>query len=73
MTITSVHFAQCDQIIRLATAVNDPIVLFTAYVNRILGSIMIGNRVTLDADLDTAEAVAAQPRQAEPRVRSCCG
>ena len=60
------------EIIRLATSLNDPVLLFGAYNHRILGSIFHGDRATLDADLDAVEALAARLRQPalEFRVRT---
>jgi class 3 adenylate cyclase/tetratricopeptide (TPR) repeat protein len=58
------------EIIALASTLDDPALLFGAYTHRILGSILVGNRTTLDADLDAVDALAARLRQPALEFRS---
>jgi class 3 adenylate cyclase len=63
--VGSIHQTAADtaELIALADSVGDPIPLCHAYSNRILMSMALGDRVTLDADLAALEDVTARLRQ----------
>jgi class 3 adenylate cyclase len=57
------YAVEAAESIDLAHAIGDPVVLCRAYFHRILGSIMTGDRTTLDADLDAVGQLTATLRQ----------
>ena len=56
----------------LSTRLGDPRLLFEAYNHRVIGAMYVGDRATLDTDIDAVEALAAQLREPglEHRSRS---
>jgi hypothetical protein len=62
--------ARAADMVRIATAVDEPIMLFEAYVQRILGAIVVGDRATIDATVDAAERLAARLRRPHLEVRA---
>ena len=61
---------QAADMVRIATAIDEPIALFDAYMQRIHGSIFEGDRATLDASIDAAEALAARLRRPQLEARA---
>ena len=55
--------AEGTELVDLAAEIDNPILLFNAYQHRLAGAIMVGDRLTADADLAAIESIAARLRQ----------
>jgi len=62
------YVAHAADMVRIATAVEDPILLFEAHTQQIYGSIFMGDRATFDAALESVGSLAGQLRQ--PRLEA---
>lgn len=66
------YVAEGTELVELARAVDDPMLLFWAHEHRLLGAVMVGDRATADTDLAAIEALAARLRRPafEARART---
>ena len=66
------YTAEGNELVSLAGEVDDPILLFSAHEQRLLGAVMVGDRATADADLAAIEVLAERLRRPafEARART---